>query len=213
VEGKSGHAVIQIDKNAQNSILLFGGANQMLTEEYVDGVLSHFGAEDLILLQNEVNLMPYIVDRAYEQGMTIALNPSPFNEKLDAVDLKKISIFLLNEVEGEQITGKRESEEIMAEMRRRFPKATIVLTLGEDGVICADGGEQFLQPAFPVVAVDTTAAGDTFTGYFLAGLAEGMPVPDILRMSTMAAAIAVTHAGAVPSIPWREEVEDALSKA
>jgi len=213
VEGKSGHAVIQIDKNAQNSILLFGGANQMLTEEYVDGVLSHFGAEDLILLQNEENLMPYIVDRAYEQGMTIALNPSPFNEKLDAVDLKKISIFLLNEVEGEQITGKRESEEIMAEMRRRFPKATIVLTLGEDGVICADGGEQFLQPAFPVVAVDTTAAGDTFTGYFLAGLAEGMPVPDILRMSTMAAAIAVTRAGAVPSIPRREEVEDALSKA
>jgi len=212
VEGKSGHAVIQIDKNAQNSILLFGGANQLLTEEYVDGVLSHFGAEDLLLLQNEVNLMPYIVDQAYEKGMMIALNPSPFNEKLDAVDLKKISIFLLNEVEGEQITGKQEPEEIMAEMRRRFPKATIVLTLGEDGAICGDDREHHVQPAFSVEAVDTTAAGDTFTGYFLAGLTEGMPIPEVLKMSAMASAIAVTHAGAVPSIPWREEVEDALAK-
>ena len=212
VEGKSGHAVIQIDQNAQNSILLFGGANQRLTEEYVDEVLSNFGAEDLLLLQNEVNLMPYIVERAYEKGMTIALNPSPFNGKLDAVDLKKISVFLLNEVEGEQITGKREPEAMIAEMRRMFPKAKIVLTLGENGVIYADEREYSVQPAFPVGAVDTTAAGDTFTGYFLAGLTEGMPVPEILRLSAMAAAIAVTRAGAVPSIPWREEVEDALAK-
>ena len=76
VPGKSGHAIIQIDKNAQNCILLYGGANQMLTEEYVDEVLSHFGAEDMLLLQNEVNQLPYIVDRAYEKGMQIALNPS-----------------------------------------------------------------------------------------------------------------------------------------
>ena len=85
VDGPSGHTVIQIDKNAQNSILLFGGANQKMTKEYIDEVLSHFNADDILLLQNEVNLLPYIVDKAYEKGMQIALNPSPFNEKLDAV--------------------------------------------------------------------------------------------------------------------------------
>ena len=85
VDGKNGHAVIQIDKNAQNCILLYGGANQKLTAEYVDEVLAGFGAEDVLLLQNEVNMLPYIVDKAYEKGMKIALNPSPFNEKLDAV--------------------------------------------------------------------------------------------------------------------------------
>ena len=95
VEGKSGHAIIQIDQAAQNCILLFGGANQMLTEEYVDGVLADFAPGDILLLQNEVNLLPYIVDRAFEKGMLIALNPSPFNQALDAVDLKKISLFLL----------------------------------------------------------------------------------------------------------------------
>ena len=213
VEGKSGHAVIQIDKNAQNCILLYGGANQMLTESYVDEVLQNFGAEDILLLQNEVNLLPYIVDKAYEKGMQIALNPSPFNEKLDAVDIKKISIFLLNEVEGNQVTGLTAPEEIIVKMQELYPHAKIVLTLGKDGAVYADGEERFFQPIFPVKAVDTTAAGDTFTGYFLAGLAEGMAIPEILKMSAKASSIAVSRAGAVPSIPYRDEVMAALAQA
>jgi len=213
VPGKSGHAVIQRDKNAQNCILLYGGANQQLTEEYVDEVLSHFAAGDILLLQNEVNMMPYIVDKAHEMGMQIALNPSPFNEKLDEVDMKKISIFLLNEVEGGQVTGLVEPQEIIAKMLELFPHAKIVLTLGKDGAIYADAAQQHFQPIFPVKAVDTTAAGDTFTGYFLAGLIEEMPIPEVLKMSAKASSIAVTRAGAVPSIPYRDEVIRSLAEA
>ena len=212
VPGKSGHAVIQRDKNAQNCILLYGGANQMLTEEYVDSVLADFGEGDILLLQNEVNMMPYIVEKAYEKGMQIALNPSPFNEKLDAVDMKKISFFLMNEVEGNQITGLTDPDEIIAEMLERFPKAKIVLTLGKDGAVYADAEQKHFQPIFKVKAVDTTAAGDTFTGYFLAGLLDGMPVPEILKMSAKASSIAVTREGAVPSIPYRDEVMQALAE-
>jgi ribokinase len=212
VAGKSGHAVIQRDKNAQNCILLYGGANQQLTEAYVDSVLADFAAGDILLLQNEVNQMPYIVEKAYEKGMQIALNPSPFNEKLDAVDMKKISIFLLNEVEGGQITGLSDPDEIIAEMLRRFPEARIVLTLGKDGAVYADAQQKHFQPVFKVRAVDTTAAGDTFTGYFLAGLLDGMEVPEILKMSAKASSIAVTREGAVPSIPYRKEVEQALAE-
>lgn len=206
VEGPTGHTVIQIDQEGQNSILLFGGANQKLTEGYVDEVLSHFGPEDLLLLQNEVNLLPYIVDSAYARGMQIALNPSPFNEKLRAVDLNKISIFLLNEIEGFQITGKEEAEEILEELRRRFPKAKIMLTLGKDGAVYQDQERRVFQPIFPVEVVDTTAAGDTFTGYFLAGLSEQLPLEEVLRRSAKASSIAVSRAGAVPSIPCRDEV-------
>ena len=210
VDGPSGHTIIQIDKNAQNSILLYGGANQKLTVEYIDEVLSHFGADDILLLQNEVNLLPYIVDKAYEKGMTIALNPSPFNEKLDAVDMSKISIFLLNEVEGFQLTGQQEAEAIIAKLRELFPHARIMLTLGKDGAVYADGTQKVYQPIFKVQAVDTTAAGDTFTGYFLAGLAEGLPMEEVLRISAKASSIAVTRPGAVPSIPFRAEVMEAL---
>ena len=212
VPGKSGHAVIQRDKNAQNCILLYGGANQMLTEEYVDSVLADFGAGDILLLQNEVNQMPYIVEKAYEKGMQIALNPSPFNEKLNEVDMAKISIFLMNEVEGNQITGLTDPNEIIAEMLKRFPKARIVLTLGKDGAVYADAEQKHFQPIFKVQAVDTTAAGDTFSGYFLAGLLDGMSVPDILKMSAKASSIAVTREGAVPSIPYRDEVMEALAE-
>ena len=210
VDGKSGHAIIQIDKNAQNCILLYGGANQRLTEAYVDEVLQEFSQGDILLLQNEVNLLPYIVDKAYEKGLQIALNPSPFNEKLDAVDMTKISIFLLNEVEGSQITGLTAPDEIIAKMLSLFPHAKIVLTLGKDGAIYADGEKKVFQPIFPVKAVDTTAAGDTFTGYFLAGLAEGLPTENVLKMSAKASSIAVTRPGAIPSIPYRAEVEQAL---
>ena len=210
VDGPSGHTVIQIDKNAQNSILLYGGANQKLTTAYIDEVLSHFGSDDILLLQNEVNLLPYIVDRAYEKGMLIALNPSPYNEKLDAVDMKKIGIFLLNEVEGFQLTGKKDPEEIIEAVRELYPHARIVLTLGKDGAVYADREQKHYQPIFKVKAVDTTAAGDTFTGYFLAGMADGMPIPEVLKMSAKASSIAVTREGAVPSIPYRAEVLEAL---
>ena len=212
VSGKSGHAIIQIDKNAQNSILLFGGANQMLTAEYVDEVLADFSAGDILLLQNEVNMLPYIVDKAWEKGMQIALNPSPYNETLQEVDMTKISLFLLNEVEGGQITGLTDPDAIIAKMLQLFPHARIVLTLGKDGAVYADAQQKFFQPIFPVKAVDTTAAGDTFTGYFLAGLCEGLEIPQILKRSAKASSIAVTRPGAVPSIPWREEVEKSLAE-
>lgn len=206
VDARTGHAIIQIDKNAQNCILLYGGANQALTEAYVDEVISQFDSGDILLLQNEVNLLPYIVDRGHAQGMKIVLNPSPFDDKLKAVDMTKISLFLLNEIEGYQLTGFREPDAIIDSIRERFPHAAVVLTLGSDGAVYADQSCKHFQPIFPVKAVDTTAAGDTFTGYFIAGLAQGMEIPDILRMSAKASSIAVSRAGAVPSIPYRDEV-------
>lgn len=210
IPGKTGHAIIQVDRHAQNCILLYGGANQQLTEDYVDEALSHFEKGDLLLLQNEVNLLPYIVDRAFEKGLKIALNPSPFNEKILAVDLDKIGIFLLNEVEGEQITGEKEPEKIIAAFRGKWPDAEIVLTLGKNGAVYANRSEEYFQDIFKVKAVDTTAAGDTFTGYFLAGYASGLPMQEALRISAKASAIAVSRQGAVPSIPCREEVLSSL---
>lgn len=208
VDVPTGHTVIQIDKSGQNCILLFGGANRSFTEAAIDEILSHFTADDLLLLQNEINLLDYTVERAYQKGMTIALNPSSFDEKLKAVDMGKISLFLLNEVEGFQMTGHSQAEEILDGLLHSYPHARIVLTLGKDGAVYADRENRYYQPIFPVQAVDTTAAGDTFTGYFLAGWMEGMPIPEVLRMSAKASSIAVSRKGAVPAIPYRHEVTD-----
>lgn len=209
--GKVGHTIIQVDKNAQNCILLFGGSNQKLTKEFVDQVLSNFSKGDLLLLQNEVNMLDYIIDKAYEKQMTIVLNPSPFNSDLDACDFSKVSIFLMNEIEGEAISGSKDADDILGYMMNTYPNSKVVLTLGASGAYYCDKTQKCYQPAFPVEPVDTTAAGDTFTGYFIYGLINDVKVEKTLELASIAASIAVSRKGAVESIPYLNEVSKRIS--
>lgn len=206
VDGETGHAVIQVDRNAQNGILLFGGANMRQSKTEMDKALEQFRPEDFLLIQNEINLLDYLIDRAFERGLRIVCNPSPYNNALDCCDFSKISIFMLNEVEGFQMTGKREPDKILNVMAEQFPAAEIVLTLGEEGAVYQKGTERIKQACVPTDVVDTTAAGDTFTGYFIAGIIDGMCPADNLKRCAKASSIAVSRKGAAPSIPFAEEV-------
>lgn len=206
IPGPGGHTVIQVDKDGQNCILLFGGANRSITREFVDEVLASFEKGDIILLQNEINELDYIIDKAYEKGMMIILNPSPFDDNLKSCDLTKVSLFLVNEIEGYQITGEKEPEKILAAVKEKYPSAKIVLTLGGEGSVYQDETGIYRQGIFKVKAVDTTAAGDTFTGYFISSIIDGMPVQEGLELAAKASAIAVSRPGATASIPLKKEV-------
>lgn len=207
MEGACGCAFIQVDSSSENCIVLYSGTNKRQSREHIDQVLESFEEGDLLILQNEINELPYLIDRAYERGMRIVLNPSPYNSQVEESDLNKIEFFLLNEVEGEQISGSREPEKILSYMKRRFPEAKVVLTLGSQGAVYQDSRQKICQPAFPVPAVDTTAAGDTFTGYFIHGIACQDSVRKSLESAAKAAAIAVSRKGAAGSIPWAGEVK------
>lgn len=206
----SGHAVIQVDKNGQNSILVCGGANRMYDREYIDAMLSLAEPGDFVLTQNETNEVPYLLRAAHEKGLRVALNPSPMTEEILSWPLECVSLFLVNETEGEAITGKNTQEDILAAMEERFPNAETILTLGKKGAVRSVKGQRIFQKSYPVKAVDTTAAGDTFTGFYLAGLIRGETPETALNKASMASAIAVSRPGAAPSIPLRKEVEDAL---
>ncbi|MGI6064086.1 ribokinase [Blautia sp.] len=206
IQGPSGHTVIQVDKDGQNCILLFGGANRSITREFVDQVLENFEKEDIILLQNEISELDYVIDRAYEKGMTIILNPSPYDKGLEKCDLSKVSLFLVNEIEGYQITGEKEPDKILSRIKEIYPDARVVLTLGGDGSVFQDHTGIYSQGIYKVKAVDTTAAGDTFTGYFISSLIDGLPVEEGLKLAAKASAIAVSRPGATASIPMKEEV-------
>lgn len=206
IPGRSGHAIIQVDSSGQNSILLNDGANGKITKEYVDEIMAYFHEGDMLLLQNEINMLDYIIDQAYEKGMVISMNPSPYNQKLKECNFEKISLFLLNEIEAAQLTGEAEVERILKKMKEKFPKTKMVLTLGENGSVYQYGNERYMQKAFKTKAVDTTAAGDTFTGYFLSALADGMAVEKGLESAAKASAIAVSRKGASVSIPTKDEV-------
>jgi ribokinase len=206
IEERSGNAIIQVDKNGENSIVLFGGANQKNTLAFIGQVLDQFGAGDLLLLQNEVNLLPEMIDYAFNKGISIALNPSPFNKNITESDLSKVSYLLLNEVEGEQLTGRREPLEILDAIRERYPNLNVVLTLGKAGAWYQDKQNRLFQKAMEVAAVDTTSAGDAFTGYFLAAVAGGRGFEQALSEATVAAGLTVSKPGAADSIPRKNEV-------
>ncbi len=208
-DDKSGHTIIQVNKEGQNCILLYGGCNRRNTKENVDRVLQNFDKGDMIVLQNEINLVDYIIDKAYEKGMTIVLNPSPFDDAMKACDLRKVSIFLMNEIEGAQITGETQSDQVLVGMLERYPDAKIVLTLGKLGVRYRDKQQSFSHGIYQVPVVDTTAAGDTFTGYFIASVLRNESVPEALRLASVASSIAVTRKGATSSIPLLKEVKEA----
>ena len=210
---RTGNAIIQNDKSGDNCIILYGGANQAITREQVDEVMSHFESGDYLVLQNEINELGYIVEKAHEKGMIIVLNPSPMNEKILALPLDVINYFILNEVEAAQILGKEDKgeeswEQIADDLLKKFPQATIVLTMGSEGSVFKNQKETVCQSIYKVQAVDTTAAGDTFSGYFIGGILGGLSAKEAMDQASKASAIAVTRKGAAPSIPLLAEVQN-----
>ena len=217
VETRTGNAIIQVDTNGQNCIILYPGANRCMEKSFIDEVLGAFSEGDYLLLQNEINNLPYIIDSAYAKGMKIILNPSPMDDQVLACDLSKISMFILNEVEAGQLTGEKDPAKVLASMQAKFPQAEIVLTLGAEGSVYAGKGSDpaakiIPQKIYPCHAVDTTGAGDTYTGYFIAEYLKEQDPVRALSIASMAASIAVSREGAASAIPEREEVLQRLQQ-
>ena len=205
----TGHAIIQVTPDGENAILLFGGANRSFRAEDIPRLLEGMEEGDWLLVQNEISCLEEIVGEAKRRGMQIVLNPSPMEEKLRSL-LPLVDWLMLNEVEGADLTGTREPEEILDRLVEQYPGMQVVLTLGENGSIYARAAVRKTQPAVPVSAVDTTAAGDTYTGYFLSGILRGLSVGSAMALASSASAIAVTHPGAVASIPQLQTVLEAM---
>jgi len=209
VEVPTGQAVIQVDREGQNSILINRGANAAITSAFIDEVLSDFAAGDLVILQNEISNVPYLIHRAAERGMRVVLNPSPFDESLRAIDFDDVSYLVLNETEAASFLPNGTPMDFVLWAQKNYPNLCVVLTLGEKGCICLTQGKTYTAPAYAVEVVDTTAAGDTFMGYFVAGLTRD-PMDANLRFANAASALAISASGAAVSIPCAADVERAV---
>lgn len=205
-DGANGHAIIQVDKSGQNCIILYGGTNRQITCAFVDEVLSHFDPGDIVVLQNEINEIPYIIDQAHARGLRIAFNAAPIGEEVLSYPIEKLEWLIVNEIEGGALAREHEPDRILDALITRYPSVRVVLTLGKDGCVYQYGGERVRVPACRVKAVDTTAAGDTFIGFFLRGVADGRAADESLKLATVASAIAVTRPGAGDSVPAYDEV-------
>ena len=205
--GPSGHAIIQVDPQGQNSIVVHPGSNRLNTERSIDEVFSLFGRDDLLLLQNEINNIPYLIDKGRDAGMRVCLNPAPFEPEVLEYPLDGVDTIIANETEALALTGANSVTDAIDEMERTLPDCELIVTLGPRGSRYRSPFEQLEIPSVEVEPVDTTGAGDTFVGFFLAAQVQGAPATEALRHATAAAALCVTRTGAMDSIPTSAEVD------
>ena len=208
----SGHAIIQVTPSGENAIVLFGGANQTIDNNSVRKALSDTTSSDWVLTQNETSSIDEVLKQAKNKHLKVAFNPAPMSESVKSLPLECVDLLIVNETEAAAITGERELDAIISHFQSEWADTEIIITLGKAGVKMLRKGNIIDVPAFTVDAVDTTAAGDTFIGYFLSGYATHMDARQALVRGCAASAIAVTREGAAQSIPSQKDVDRFLAK-
>lgn len=214
VDAPTGHAVIQVTDAGENDIIICGGANDKVSIELIDRALAAAAPGDIVLLQNETANVGYALGAAKERGLRVVLNPSPINDSLLELDLTCVDLFILNEHEAAALAGMddcSDSEAVANALSVRYPHAAHMLTLGSRGGRYLSLDAELTCSSYGMVPVDTTAAGDTFCGYFLASLAQGLDISDVLKRASAASAVAITRPGASISIPTALEVDAFMS--
>ncbi|ALM52635.1 ribokinase [Halomonas huangheensis] len=212
--GPSGHAIIQVDDQAENSILLFPGANHVCGRDELKNMLTQASAGDWLLLQNECSALADAIELAHDAGLKVAFNPAPMTDAVLKLPLESCDLLFVNQGEAAWLAGLPEdssAERLLDALNSKLPGCQLVLTLGGDGAWYQCNGQRHFQPANKVQAVDTTAAGDTFIGYYLAAVQEGCGIEDCLSLAAAAASLGVQQQGAADSIPYRREVEQVLA--
>ena len=215
VKELTGHAIIQVDSKGQNSILHYPGANSSFSIGDIDNVLNDFGKGDYLIIQNEMPFVNYAIEQAKKIGMIIVFNPSPFEEKIKEYNLHLVDWLVINELEGHSLTNVVNREEIIKKISSTYPQTNIILTLGHNGVYCYEHQSKVTtyQASIPTSVVDTTSAGDTFTGYFVGMLSSEKTIAEALKVASFAASISVSREGASTSIPNINEVMDKIKKS
>ncbi|GAA0829113.1 ribokinase [Marinomonas arenicola] len=214
----TGHAIIQLNAEAENAIILFQGANHALTSEQVDDVLTQANAGDWVLLQNETNQIEYTMKQAQAHGLKVAFNPAPMDAELTKKVLPSVDLLIVNEVEAMDLLGVCDIETASQTLPTAYPDLSVLMTLGKAGVRyfpkqeAGQRMESLFVEAFSVEAVDTTAAGDTFIGYCLSSLMNNEDMTVALKRACAASALCVTKMGAASAIPSSADVTEFLAK-
>lgn len=203
----SGHAIIQVAASGENAIVLFGGANLRLTKQDISLALSGARQGDWLLTQNETSCVSEALQAAKDKGLRVAFNPAPMTDAVKTMPAECVDLLIVNEVEAQELTGCDELESMIEYFRTHWSHAEVLITLGKAGVVMLKHNESIRVDAFVVDAVDTTAAGDTFIGYFLAAYCEGEKPELALKQACAASALAVTKHGAAQSIPFIKDVQ------
>jgi ribokinase len=214
----SGAALVMVGEGGHNYLSVASGANARLTPARVDSVRDLIAAAAYVLMQFEIpaESIARVLDIAVEEGVPVVWNYAPANE-FDVSHLGKVAILVANEPETAALTGLPVTDVTSAQVAARELLAlgvgTAIVTMGEAGSVIATADSDAIDHvgAYPVEAVDTTAAGDTYCGCLVVALAEGKSLPEAVSFAGAAAALSVQKLGAQPSMPWRPEIDAFLA--
>lgn len=202
--GPSGHAVIQVNPEGENAIVIFPGSNQSITSDQIKQALSTFPEAQAVLLQNETNALADIMQAAKQAQKTVFYNPAPMLPHVATLPLECVDVLILNQIEAEHLTELHSTTAQCNALLQKWPHLTIVLTQGSEGVTVATQQASTHYPAVKVESVlDTTAAGDTFIGYFMAEYLRTQDISQAITLATRAASLCIQQHGAAQSIPHR----------
>lgn len=207
-DGPTGKAIIQLTPEGTNSIILEGGGNRSISSADIDNALKPFNQHDYLIVQNEINNMPEILYKASNKKMKIYLNPAPFSEDVTHWPIELVHTLIVNEIEARELSGiVGDYETLVNAMTAKYPDVQVILTAGKDGSYFGVGNYRYYEPAVKVPVIDTTAAGDTYFGYFIASILMGKSVPQAMKQASAAAGVSVTRSGAISSIPNIDEMD------
>lgn len=209
----TGQAIIQVDETGQNAIVLDPGANHAITRDDIERALAASRPGDWFLTQNETSQVADAIRIAKARGLRVAFNPAPMTDSVLDCPLEVVDLLVVNETEAAVLTGLEDAQDQLRSCIERWPNCEVVLTRGAQGALARGSNWHLAQAASKTQVVDTTAAGDTFLGYYLAGLVEGRSPPERLAWACRAAACCVGKPGASDSIPRRQEVAGAPTSA
>ncbi|HSF63178.1 MAG TPA: ribokinase [Paracoccaceae bacterium] len=202
VPDATGHAIILLDTAAENAIVLHPGANVTLRPETATAALAHAAPGDTLLLQNETTAQEPAAALAATRGLRTIYSAAPYDTAAVRAVLPHAPLLVMNAGEAAQLRTALGS----------LPPLTVIITRGAQGADwIAPGADPLHQPAFRVLPVDTTGAGDCFTGTLAAALDAGAPPAQAMRRAAAAAAIQVTRPGAAPAMPTAAEVDAFLA--
>ena len=203
----TGVAVITVF-NGENSIILDKGANGLVDRDYIDRHIDAIDWADYIIMQYEIPMetVVYVAQIVKSKGKTLIIDPAPMMEAPSEL-YRMADIILPNETETAQLVGEGNDDEASVKKIYELGCKNVIMTLGKKGSIYYNGENMINQPAYKVKAIDTTGAGDCFTGSMVAALASDKTMEEALEFASKASAIAVGRRGAQPSFPWKSEVE------
>lgn len=205
VSGATGHAIINVDEDGENAIVLWPGANALIDDQQIGRALSQAATGDILVMQNETSGQRTAAEMAKKLGLQVVYAAAPFDAKAVQAVLEYVDVLVLNEVEAAQL------QQATGQAPNALDVGNVIVTLGAEGCRWYQNSAK-LETDFPSIKVDpvdTTGAGDTFTGYVIAGLDRGLPMAQSIQLATKAAALMVTRHGTADVIPDLKEIQGA----